>query len=91
MPQYAECASDEAFERMFERDKDELREIGIPLETGGNDAWFEDEVGYRIDRASLRPARGRLRAGRAGRARPGLPGLAAGQPGRRRRPGRCSS
>jgi proteasome accessory factor B len=38
----------EAFKRMFERDKDELRELGIPLETGTNSA--DDEVGYRISR-----------------------------------------
>ncbi|HEX7188317.1 MAG TPA: WYL domain-containing protein [Actinomycetes bacterium] len=49
VPQYAECATDEAFDRMFERDKDELRDMGVPLETGGNDAWFDDEVGYRVD------------------------------------------
>ena len=52
VPQYEECRTVEAFDRMFERDKDELRELGIPLETGSNSAWFEDEVGYRIDRAS---------------------------------------
>ena len=52
VPQYAECPSDEAFDRMFERDKEELRDMGIPLETGGNDAWFDDEVGYRVDRAA---------------------------------------
>jgi len=52
VPQYAECATDEAFDRMFERDKDELRDMGVPLETGGNDAWFDDEVGYRVDRAT---------------------------------------
>lgn len=52
VPQYAECATDEAFDRMFERDKDEVREMGIPLETGSNSAWFEDEVGYRVDRAA---------------------------------------
>ena len=52
VPQYAECPTDEAFDRMFERDKDELRDLGVPLETGANDAWFEDEVGYRIDRAT---------------------------------------
>jgi proteasome accessory factor B len=39
----------EAFKRMFERDKDELRELGIPLETGTN-AGSDDEVGYRIPR-----------------------------------------
>ncbi|MGN6793148.1 MAG: helix-turn-helix transcriptional regulator [Streptosporangiaceae bacterium] len=39
----------DAFKRMFERDKDELRELGIPLETGTNPG-SEDEVGYRISR-----------------------------------------
>ena len=39
----------EAFKRMFERDKDELRELGIPLETGAN-AGADDEAGYRISR-----------------------------------------
>jgi proteasome accessory factor B len=39
----------EAFKRMFERDKDELRELGIPLETGSNSS-DGDEVGYRISR-----------------------------------------
>lgn len=48
VPQYTDCASDEAFERMFERDKDDLREMGIPLETGSNEILFDDEVGYRI-------------------------------------------
>jgi len=38
----------DAFKRMFERDKDELRELGIPLETGTNSP--DDEVGYRISR-----------------------------------------
>ena len=52
IPQYAESPSTEAFDRMFERDKDEVRDMGIPLETGSNSAWFEDEVGYRIDRAA---------------------------------------
>ena len=42
--------SDEAFEKMFERDKDELRSLGIPIEVGHLDAFFEDEVGYRIKR-----------------------------------------
>ncbi|GAA3468908.1 helix-turn-helix transcriptional regulator [Nonomuraea roseola] len=39
---------DEAFQRMFERDKNELREIGIPIEVH-RDPW-EDEPGYRIQR-----------------------------------------
>ncbi|MEU5867725.1 MULTISPECIES: WYL domain-containing protein [unclassified Nonomuraea] len=38
---------DEAFQRMFERDKNELREIGIPIDVV-RDPW-EDEPGYRID------------------------------------------
>jgi proteasome accessory factor B len=42
--------SDAAFERTFERDKDELRTLGVPVETGSNDAFFPDEVGYRIRR-----------------------------------------
>lgn len=42
--------SDEAFDRMFERDKGELRELGIPLVTEELDGLFEDEPGYRIDR-----------------------------------------
>jgi proteasome accessory factor B len=39
----------ESFKRMFERDKEELRELGIPLETGKSGA-FDDEIGYRIRR-----------------------------------------
>ena len=38
----------EARERMFERDKDELRNLGIEIEVGSFDALFEDEPGYRI-------------------------------------------
>lgn len=41
---------DEAFEKMFERDKDELRDLGIPIETGHHRDGFETEVGYRIRR-----------------------------------------
>jgi len=50
VPQYGTTASDEAFNRMFERDKDELRDLGIPLVTEAFDPLFEDEPGYRIDR-----------------------------------------
>lgn len=38
-----------AFERKFERDKDELRSLGIPLRTVV-DPVHGDEIGYRIDR-----------------------------------------
>lgn len=37
----------EAFKRMFERDKEELRDLGIPLEIG---TTLDDEAGYRIPR-----------------------------------------
>ena len=47
-----ESGSEEAFRRMFERDKDELRELGIPLETGTDSAAHDDESGYRIARRS---------------------------------------
>lgn len=51
---YAE-SSDEAFEKMFERDKEELRSLGVPIEVGHIDAYFDDEPGYRIrpDRFAL--------------------------------------
>ena len=39
----------EAFQRKFERDKAELRDLGIPLETGRNSA-FDTTDGYRIAR-----------------------------------------
>jgi predicted DNA-binding transcriptional regulator YafY len=42
--------SEEAFRRMFERDKEELRDLGIPLETGSDSHVHEDELGYRIAR-----------------------------------------
>jgi proteasome accessory factor B len=44
---YMDAASDDAFERMFERDKDDLRRLGVPLiviDSGG-----ADDIGYRID------------------------------------------
>ncbi|WP_033341332.1 helix-turn-helix transcriptional regulator [Catenuloplanes japonicus] len=37
----------EAFQRKFERDKAELRELGVPLETGTASA-FDNEPGYRV-------------------------------------------
>ena len=38
----------DAKERMFERDKDDLRNLGITIEVGSFDPLFDDEVGYRI-------------------------------------------
>ena len=40
--------SDETKDRMFERDKDDLRGMGITIEVGGLDPLFDDEAGYRI-------------------------------------------
>lgn len=48
--------SEPAFERMFERDKEGLRGLGIPVETRPIDTGFHDEVGYWIDkRTALLP------------------------------------
>ncbi len=43
-------ASDEAWRRMFERDKDLLRRLGIPLELRPTDAW-EVEHGYVVEQS----------------------------------------
>ncbi|MGY1833371.1 helix-turn-helix transcriptional regulator, partial [Geodermatophilus sp. SYSU D01180] len=49
-PDDGTARADEAFKRMFERDKADLREMGIPLETGRTSV-FDTEDGYRIARA----------------------------------------
>jgi proteasome accessory factor B len=53
VPGYEHNADDprehEAFQRKFERDKAELRELGVPLETGTTSV-FDSEPGYRIAR-----------------------------------------
>ena len=40
--------SAETKERMFERDKDDLRSLGITIDVGTFDPLFNDEAGYRI-------------------------------------------
>ena len=71
VPQYHGTATDEAFDRMFERDKDELRELGIPLVTAEIDARLRRR-GRLPDRpARVRPAGHLVRAGRAGGPGPG--------------------
>jgi proteasome accessory factor B len=45
VPGYPE--QDDLFKRMFERDKEDLRELGVPLETGVNHP-FDEDPGYRI-------------------------------------------
>ena len=53
IPGYDDTASDEAFERMFERDKEELRSLGVPIETLVEDGATADEAGYRIARENF--------------------------------------
>jgi proteasome accessory factor B len=45
--------SDDAFEKKFERDKDDLRQLGVPIEVGSVDPLFDDEPGYRIERSAF--------------------------------------
>jgi proteasome accessory factor B len=47
VPEYRDATSEEAFQRMFERDKAELRDLGLPIETGPDGAQGED-LGYRV-------------------------------------------
>ena len=44
--------SDEAFERQFERDKEQLRALGVPIETGSHDPWGPAD-GYRVSRTEI--------------------------------------
>lgn len=84
----------DAFKRMFERDKEELREMGIPVELGSIDPW-DTEQGYRIPKdryylpdlnlepdelAALWLAAGLLRMSDPGPARTALMKLTEGQP-----------
>ncbi len=48
---YLEAGSDDSFNRMFERDKDDLRELGLVIETVEN---LEGETGYLARRDSNR-------------------------------------
>jgi proteasome accessory factor B len=45
---YRDSPSDEAFERMFERDKDELRSMGVPVETVEGADGVGGIEGYRV-------------------------------------------
>ena len=38
----------DSMDRMFERDKNELRSLGIDISVGDIDPLFDDEPGYRI-------------------------------------------
>src|SRR4051812_16321767 len=46
---YDEAPTDDAYKRMFERDKEGVRDLGIPLETGSIRAW-DGEPRHRIAR-----------------------------------------
>jgi len=43
----------EAMERMFERDKDDLRDLNIEILVEAKDRYFDDEVGYRIAKVNF--------------------------------------
>lgn len=45
--------SAETMERMFERDKDDLRNLGVSIEVRALDPLFEDDQGYLIDSKSF--------------------------------------
>src|SRR5579862_4446494 len=62
VPGYPE--QDDLFKRMFERDKEDLRELGVPLETGVNHP-FDDDPGYRIRRQAYELPELRLKADEA--------------------------
>jgi proteasome accessory factor B len=62
VPGYPE--QDDLFKRMFERDKEDLRELGVPLETGVNHP-FDDDPGYRIRQQAYELPEVRLEADEA--------------------------
>lgn len=49
---YSDATSDEAFKRMFERDKNDLRRMGLSVETAAIGAWDEGYI-VRRDEATL--------------------------------------
>jgi proteasome accessory factor B len=62
VPGYPE--NEDLFKRMFERDKEDLRDLGVPLETGFNHP-FDEEAGYRIRRQAYELPELRLEADEA--------------------------
>src|SRR5258705_5778609 len=62
VPGYPE--QDELFKRMFERDKEASRDLGVPLETGVNHP-FDDDPGYRIRQQAYQLPELRLEADEA--------------------------
>lgn len=62
VPGYPE--QDDLFKRMFERDKEDLRDLGVPLETGVNHP-FDEDPGYRIRQQAYQLPELRLEADEA--------------------------
>ena len=62
---YEDAVSNDAFERMFERDKDSLRELGIPILTVVGTGHSSD-VGYRVDQEAYALPAIELTAGELG-------------------------
>ena len=62
VPGYPE--QDDLFKRMFERDKEDLRDLGVPLETGLNHP-FDDDPGYRVRQQAYELPEVRLEADEA--------------------------
>ena len=62
---YEDAVSNEAFERMFERDKDSLRELGIPVLTVAGTGHSGD-IGYRVDQEAYALPAIELTAGELG-------------------------
>ena len=50
---YAACPTDQAFERMLERDKRDLRDAGVAIDVVQRDAWHEDEHAYVLAQHAL--------------------------------------
>ncbi len=81
---YMEAGNDESFNRMFERDKDDLRELGLVIETVEN---LEGETGYLARRDSNRLPPVSLDAEEAAAwDSPRRSGSRPGSPARQRRP-----
>ena len=74
---YADVVSDDAFFRMFERDKTELRELGVPWRPAATPGSTPPTA--TASPATTRAGRDRPRAGRGGRGRAGRPPV--GDPG----------
>lgn len=50
---YANCASETAFERMLERDKSDLRDVGVVLDVVQRDNYHEDQSAYVLGPGTL--------------------------------------